>query len=160
MIAVVQRVASATVEVDGREVARIDRGLLALVGITTTDTEADARWLAGKLPALRVFEDAAGKMNLALADLTADTAQPTPGLLLVPNFTLAGDAHKGRRPSFDGARRPESAQPLFDHLVQMIRQAPGLSVQTGVFRAHMRVTLLNDGPVTLILDSRRGSVAP
>ena len=146
MRAVVQRVSAGAVEVDGREVARIARGLVALVGIEEGDSETDAAWLADKLAHLRIFEDAAGKMNLALGDVGGS-------LLLVPNFTVAGDARKGRRPSFDRAMRPEQAEPLFARLVA-IAASHGVPVQTGVFRAHMLVTLTNDGPVTIWLDSR------
>lgn len=139
----------AAVSVGGREVARISRGIVALVGIEQTDQPADRAWTADKLVHLRIFEDAAGKMNLGLTELGEGA-----GMLLVPNFTLAGDARKGRRPSFDHAMRPESAEPEFARLAADIRGlAPGLVVQTGVFRADMQVSIVNDGPVTIVLDS-------
>ena len=146
MKAVVQRVASASVEVDGRRVAEIGAGLVVLVGIEDADTETDAAWLADKVAHLRIFEDAGGKMNLSVKDTGGS-------LLLVPNFTVAGDARKGRRPSFDHAMRPERAEPLFAKLVALAG-SHGVGVQTGVFRAHMRVALVNDGPITILLNSR------
>jgi D-tyrosyl-tRNA(Tyr) deacylase len=143
--AVVQRVSSASVDVEGRRVAQIAAGLLVLVGIEDTDAETEASWLAEKLAHLRIFEDAAGKMNLSLKDTGGS-------LLLVPNFTLAGDARKGRRPSFDHAMRPEGAEPLFESVAALLRSHQ-VAIQLGVFRAHMRVTLVNDGPITIWLDS-------
>jgi D-tyrosyl-tRNA(Tyr) deacylase len=146
MRAVVQRVSSASVEVEGKPVAAIARGLLVLVGIEQTDAPRDRDWLADKLPNLRIFEDAAGKMNLSVTDIQGQ-------ILLVPNFTLAGDARKGRRPSFDNAMRPERAEPEFAGLVAAVARS-GVPVQTGIFRATMAVSLVNDGPVTILLDSR------
>lgn len=153
MRAVVQRVSSASVVVNGQSVAEIPRGILALIGIEAADQPADRAWLADKLVNLRIFEDAAGKMNLSLLDLAKTD---TPGLLLVPNFTLAGDARKGRRPSFDNAMKPELSEPEFNRLAADIRAAAGdsITIQTGIFRADMKVTLTNDGPVTIWLDSR------
>jgi D-aminoacyl-tRNA deacylase len=151
MKAVVQRVSEAAVEVDGREVAKIGPGLLVLVGIEAADTEVDRAWMADKLPNLRIFEDAAGKMNRSVLDVGG-------AILLVPNFTVAGDARKGRRPSFDNAMRPELSEPEFASLAAAVA-APGVCVETGVFRAHMRVSLVNDGPVTILLDSRRSADA-
>lgn len=150
MKAVVQRVLSASVEVEGRRVATIGRGLLVLVGLEIADTPADLPWMADKLANLRIFEDAAGKMNLSVKDLPGGVG----AILLVPNFTLAGDGRKGRRPSFDNAMRPEGAEPMFAQLAAAV-EAQGVQVQTGVFRAHMLIGLANDGPVTLILDSRK-----
>lgn len=149
MLAIVQRVSRASVEVGGAVVARIDRGLLVLVGFAVGDTAAHVTWLADKVAHLRIFEDAAGKMNLGVLDLS-----PPGAILLVPNFTLAGDASKGRRPSFDTAMRPEQAQPMLDALADAVR-ALGVTVQTGVFRAEMKVELVNDGPITMAL--RRGT---
>jgi D-tyrosyl-tRNA(Tyr) deacylase len=150
---VVQRVLSASVDVEGWRVATIGRGLLVLVGLETADTGADLSWMADKLANLRIFEDAAGKMNLSVKNLGAED---DPGsILLVPNFTLAGDARKGRRPSFDNAMRPEGAEPMFSQLAAAVR-AQGVAVQTGIFRADMQVALVNDGPVTIWLDSRSG----
>ena len=148
MRTVIQRVARARVTVEGRTVGEIGRGLLALVGCEARDTEKDAAWTAEKIAHLRVFEDPAGKMNLSVHDL----ADPDRGILLVPNFTVAGDAQKGRRPSFDHAMRPELASPLFDRVAQLTA-AQGVRVATGTFRAHMLVDLVNDGPVTLIITS-------
>ena len=149
MKAVIQRVARATVEVEGRVVASVGRGLVALVGIEEGDTGRQVAWLADKVANLRVFEDAAGKMNLSVKDLGGSGAG---GVLLVPNFTVAGDARKGRRPSFDAAMRPEGAEPMFAELARAVA-AQGVAVQTGVFRAHMMVSLVNDGPVTILLAS-------
>lgn len=146
MKAVIQRVSSASVVVDGTEVAAIGKGLMVLVGIEAADAAGDVAWLAEKLAGIRIFEDAAGKMNLSVRDVGG-------AILLVPNFTLSGDARKGRRPSFDGAMRPELAEPMFGELVAAVR-GHGVPVQTGVFRAHMRVSLVNDGPVTILLESQ------
>ncbi len=146
MRAVVQRAASASVDVDGRRVAEIGRGLLVLAGIEQADTEADAAWLADKLVHLRIFEDPAARMNLSVQDTAGS-------ILLVPNFTVAGDARKGRRPGFDNAMRPEQAEPLFGRLTELTR-THGVPVQTGIFRAHMHVALVNEGPVTIWLDSK------
>lgn len=146
MRAVVQRVSSARVVVNGEAVGEIARGLLVLVGIESVDGEAEVAWIADKAANLRIFEDGAGKMNLSVKDVAG-------GMLLVPNFTVAGDARKGRRPSFDNAMRPEQAEPMFTRIAQAVA-AQGVPVRTGVFRAHMEVTLVNDGPVTIWLDSR------
>ena len=149
MRAVVQRVTEASVTVDGTVVGQIGRGFLVLLGIAGDDSEQDVVWLAGKIAGLRVFEDAEGKMNLGLSDVGG-------AVLLVSQFTLYGDCRKGRRPSFVEAARPEAAVPLYQSMVAELR---GLSVpvETGTFQAHMDVRLLNDGPVTLLLDSRRQS---
>ncbi|MEY2727493.1 MAG: D-tyrosyl-tRNA(Tyr) deacylase [Planctomycetota bacterium] len=147
MRAVVQRVTEASVTVDGAVVGQIGRGFLVLLGITHNDSSDDALWMAGKLAGLRVFEDPDGKMNLALADVAGS-------ILLVSQFTLYGDCRKGRRPSFVEAARPEAAVPLY-HAVAAELRGLGLPVQTGTFQAHMDVRLLNDGPVTLLLDSQR-----
>lgn len=155
MRAVIQRVLKASVRVDGAVVGEIGRGLLALVGCELRDTDQDVAWMADKIANLRVFEDTAGKMNLALRDLPPGDLPsdgPAPGLLLVPNFTVAGEAQKGRRPSFDNAMRPELAGPMFERLAHAAA-AQGVRVATGVFRAHMEVALINDGPVTLVVRS-------
>lgn len=144
-----QRVSQAQVEVDGVVRGAIGPGIMALVGLVESDADAELAWCCDKLLDLRIFEDAAGKMNLSLRDV------PGAGVLLVPNFTLAGDARKGRRPSFDRAMKPERSEGMFATFVDRVRASagPGINVQTGVFRTHMRVSLLNDGPVTLILDT-------
>jgi D-tyrosyl-tRNA(Tyr) deacylase len=147
MRAVIQRVSEASVTVDGAVVGRIGRGFLVLLGITHGDTNEDVLWIAQKIAGLRVFEDADGKMNLGLADVGG-------GVLLVSQFTLYGDCRKGRRPSFVEAARPEAAVPLYEAVVAELR-GQGLVVETGTFQAHMDVRLLNDGPVTLLLDSQR-----
>jgi D-tyrosyl-tRNA(Tyr) deacylase len=145
MRALVQRVAQASVEVDGEVTAAIGQGFLVLLGITDTDGAAQATWLARKVAGLRVFEDEAGKMNLALADVRG-------AVLVVSQFTLYGDVTRGRRPSFVKAAPPRQAEPLCDLFVAELR-AQGLPVATGIFGAMMQVHLVNDGPVTLWLDT-------
>lgn len=147
MRAVIQRVSSASVEVDGSIVGTIQRGFLALVGVGRDDTDEDAAAIAAKIAGLRIFNDAAGDMNLALADVGG-------GVLAVSQFTLHGDARKGRRPSFIDAAPGEVAKPLFERVVAFLRRE-GLEVATGVFGAQMRVSLVNEGPVTVLLDSRK-----
>ncbi len=145
MRAVVQRVARAAVAVDGRSVGAIERGLLVLVGVGHDDGEPQARWLADKLAGLRVFEDDAGKMNLSVADAGG-------AVLVVSQFTLLGDCRKGRRPSFVAAARPDHAEPLVTAVAARIADA-GIPVATGEFGAHMHIDLLNDGPVTLVVET-------
>ena len=147
MKACVQRVSEARVTVDGEVVGQIGPGLLVLLGVATDDAESDAQQLAVKIAGLRIFEDDAGKMNLALADVGGS-------MLVVSQFTLLGDCRKGRRPSFTGAAGPELAETLYEVFVAAVRQL-GLPVETGRFRRHMEVSLVNDGPVTLLLDSRK-----
>ena len=147
MRCVIQKVTSAAVEVAGETVGQIGPGFMVLVGAETGDTEADARYCAEKIAGLRVFEDAAGKMNLALADAGGD-------VLLVSQFTLLADARHGRRPDFIQAARPEIAEPLCETVKALI-EGKGIRVETGRFRTHMRVSLVNDGPVTILLDSRK-----
>lgn len=130
---------------DAAASAAIDRGLLALVGFETTDVDDDRRWIADKIANLRIFEDDQGKLNLSVLDIRGS-------VLVVPNFTLAGACAKGRRPSFDRAMRPEHAVKHFATMLDELR-ATGLGVESGVFRAMMKVSLINDGPVTLWLDS-------
>ncbi len=144
MRSVVQRVSKARVVVEGEEVGGIGAGLLALVGVMDGDGDDDVAWLAHKLRTLRVFPDGAGKMNLSVGDAGG-------GLLVVSQFTLAADVGKGARPSFVGAMHPDQARPLFDRLLGAL----GEGVATGRFGAHMDVELVNDGPVTLWLDSGR-----
>ena len=147
MRAVVQRVTSASVTVAGQVIGQIGAGLLVLVGVETGDGAADVEYIASKVQNLRIFEDAAGKMNLALPDIGG-------ALLAVSQFTLLGDARGGRRPSFIAAERPPLAEALYQQVVAAWR-AQGLAVETGAFGADMAVSLVNDGPVTLLLDSRR-----
>lgn len=147
MRAVVQRVRRARVTVDGAVTGAIDGGLLVLVGAAAEDTAADADALAKKVAGLRIFRDADDKMNL-------DVAQAGGAVLAVSQFTLLGDCRKGRRPSFQSAAHPAVARPLFDHYVQATR-ALGLRCETGIFGAMMDVELLNDGPVTLLVDTTR-----
>ena len=145
MRTVIQRVSRAAVTVDGQVVGAIGRGFLVLVGVTHSDGQPEADWLARKVAGLRIFEDEAGKMNLGLADVGG-------AVLVVSQFTLYGDARKGRRPDFIQAARPEQAEPLVDYFVAQLR-GQGLPVATGRFRAMMQVELVNDGPVTLWLDT-------
>lgn len=148
MKALIQRVARASVRVEGRLQGEIGRGLLVLVGATHDDSAADAAWLARKVAGLRVFGDDAGLMNL-------DVQQAGGGVLVVPQFTLYGDARHGRRPDFTRAARPEHAEPLFEGFCAGLAAA-GVRVERGVFRAHMEVELVNDGPVTLCIESPAG----
>ncbi len=145
--AVVQRVTSAEVRVDGAVVGRVGRGLMVLIGAADDDTEADVTYLVDKIVGLRIFADDHGNMNLALADVGG-------GLLVVSQFTLLGDCRKGRRPSFAKAMAPGPAEQLYEKFVAMLRGS-GVPVETGRFRAMMEVELVNDGPVTLLLDSKR-----
>ena len=147
MRVVLQRVSSAKVVVDGETVGAIGRGWLALLGVAPTDTKSDAEWLAEKSAYLRCFPDAEGKMNLSVLDIGG-------ALLAVSQFTLYGDCSKGRRPSFVGAARPEVAEPLYQTFVDGLRSF-GIPVSCGVFGADMKVHLVNDGPVTLMMDSRK-----
>jgi len=147
--AVIQRVTEASVTTNEGVVGRIERGFLVLLGVADDDTQDDAIWIAGKIAGLRIFEDADGKMNLGLADAGGS-------VLLVSQFTLYGDCRKGKRPSFVQAARPEKANALYLS-VRAELQGQGLTVETGTFQAHMDVRLLNDGPVTLILDSRKST---
>lgn len=144
MRALIQRVSHASVTVDGRVVGQIGRGFVVLLGITHADGRAEADWLAARIAGLRVFDDDAGKMNRSLADVGG-------ALLVVSQFTLYGDARKGRRPSFTDAAAPEQAEPLVDYFVGVLRDA-GFTVATGIFGAHMDVEIHNDGPVTLLLE--------
>ena len=146
MIAVVQRVTEASVTVGGQVVGRISAGLLALVAVHETDAEADASWTAGKLTSLRVFRNGDKHFDL-------DVRQAGGSVLLVSNFTVAAETRKGRRPSFDAAAGPEKGRELFDALVDAVR-ALGVKAETGRFGADMSVALVNDGPVTVLVDSR------
>ena len=147
MIAVLQRVTSAKVEVDGRNVGAIGPGLLALVAVHATDTPADVAWAAGKIAGLRIFRNGDKHFDV-------DVKEAGGAVLLVSNFTVAAATRHGRRPSFDAAAPPDLGRQLFDALVEAVR-AEGLPVQTGVFGADMSVSLTNDGPVTVLIDSRK-----
>ena len=147
MRAVVQRVARASVTVDGTVVSSIDRGLLVLVGVATGDEEADAKWLADKVRTLRVFPDDEGVMNRSVEEAGG-------AVLAVSQFTLLGDARRGRRPSYIAAAQPEDAQRLYERVVGGLQKA-GVQTGEGVFQADMAVELVNDGPVTILLDSRK-----
>jgi len=145
MRAVIQRVISATIEVNGQIVGRIGRGLLVYLGVGKADIEQDAEFMAEKIANLRIFADDEGKMNRSVLDITGQ-------VLLVSNFTLQGDCRKGRRPGFDGAAEPAISEQLYDKTAQLI-VGKGLKVAKGVFGANMQVSSVNDGPVTFILDS-------
>ena len=144
MRALLQRVSSASVTVGDQIAGRIERGFVVLLGITHTDSEKEAVWLANKIAGLRLFDDADGKMNAALSDVGGE-------LLVISQFTLYGDARKGRRPSYSAAARPEQAEPLVDYFIEHLRGL-GFAVASGVFGADMDVEIHNDGPVTLMLE--------
>jgi D-tyrosyl-tRNA(Tyr) deacylase len=147
MKAVIQRVIRASVEIDTRVVGQIDAGMLVLLGVAKGDGEIDVQYMVEKITTLRMFNDAHGKMNVALADVGG-------AVLLVSQFTLLADLRKGRRPGFDGAAPPEAARQSYELVVEGLRRR-GMRVETGQFGAHMRILLQNDGPVTFILDSRQ-----
>ncbi len=147
MRCVIQRVRSAKVHTGSEELAAIQTGLLIFLGVEAKDGEKDAAYLAGKIANLRVFPDAGGLMNLSVADVNGE-------ILLVSEFTLLGDCKKGNRPSFTRAAGPEHANALYERLARMLKEA-GLRVQTGRFRAEMDVSLVNHGPVTILIDSRK-----
>ena len=147
MRAVVQRVTSARVRVGGRVVGEIGAGLLVFAGVEKGDGPDDIAYIAGKVNDLRIFEDATGKMNVSIGEAGG-------AALVVSQFTLCGDCRRGRRPSFDDAESPAAAKPMYDGLVSALRTL-NVKVETGEFQAHMEVELTNDGPVTILLDSRR-----
>ncbi len=147
MRVVIQRVSSAHVAIAGRVTGQIGRGLLVFVGIEPADTAADGEWLAQKLVKLRIFPDDAGQMNKSVADCGG-------GILLISQFTLHASTAKGTRPSFNAAARPEHAQPLYGQFIDQLSAALGCPVQTGEFGAMMDVSLVNEGPVTLLIDSK------
>lgn len=148
MKAVIQRVTSASVEVDGQVVGEIRHGLMVLLGVTKGDAESDIRYLIDKIRSLRIFSDEQGKMNRSLVDVGG-------AVLLVSQFTLLGRTANGRRPSFDDAAPPELAKRLYEQVATGLRES-GTVVETGIFAAHMKVALVNDGPVTFVLDSQEG----
>lgn len=149
MKALLQRVTGASVSIEGEEVGRIDRGLVVFLGVAAGDTEKDAQYLAQKIAGLRIFADKEGKFNLSALDVRGE-------LLLVSQFTLMADTRKGRRPSFTSAAPPAQADKLFSYFVTQVK-ATGLKVATGRFQAYMQVGIQNDGPVTILLDSREKS---
>ena len=148
MRCVVQRVSRASVTVEGKTTGEVEKGYMVLVGVEQGDGEADMRYCAEKVAGLRVFEDGEGKMNLSVKDVGG-------AVLAVSQFTLLGDARHGRRPSFSNAARSEEANALYEDFCQALRAA-GIRVETGVFQTHMEVSLVNDGPVTILLNSRKG----
>jgi len=147
MRAVVQRVTEAKVSVGGKVVGEIGPGLLVLLGVARDDSSGDADYLAGKIANLRIFDDEMGRMNRSLLEVSG-------GMLVVSQFTLYGDVRRGRRPSYAEAAEPLKANSLYEHFVNRVR-GDGIKVETGVFQAMMQVSLTNDGPVTILLDSRR-----
>jgi D-tyrosyl-tRNA(Tyr) deacylase len=147
MRAVIQRVKESSVAIDGQTVGRSQQGLMVLIGVEEGDTDKDLAYMADKVPNLRIFEDENGKMNRSLMDMGGQ-------ILAISQFTLLGDARTGRRPSFTAAARPDTAVPMYEALVEKWRSL-GIHVETGVFGADMQVSLINDGPVTILLDSRR-----
>jgi len=147
MRAVVQRVTRAQVTVNGEVAGRIGRGLVVLLGVGNADTESDAGYMADKIIGLRIFEDENGKMNLAVSDIRG-------GILVVSQFTLYGDVRRGKRPSFDAAAPPKRARELYEYFVKRLR-ATGIACETGRFQEMMQVELVNDGPVTVLLDSAK-----
>ena len=150
MIACIQRSAGADVIANGVPTGKIEKGLVILLGVRVGDSEADGDWLAKKCAGLRIFEDDDGKMNLSLKDVGGSA-------LVVTNFTLCGSCIKGRRPSFDGAERPEKALPLSEKFIEALRNE-GIHVETGVFGADMKLSLVNDGPVTVLIDTADAAV--
>lgn len=161
MRAVIQRVSSASVTVAGDMIARIDQGMLVLLGVRGGDTPEDAAWLAQKIARLRIFEDTAGKMNLAISELnrpassaaSSPASDTAPRILVVSQFTLFASTRKGTRPSFNDAAKPDEAIPLYETFVRLLGTESGCGVATGRFGAMMDVALVNDGPVTLVIDS-------
>jgi D-tyrosyl-tRNA(Tyr) deacylase len=147
MIAVIQRVSHASVEAGGKQISRIGPGLLILLGVSADDGPSEAAWLAGKISRLRIFSDAEGKMNLSVLDLGLEA-------MVVSQFTLFGDASQGNRPSYTQAARPEKAIPFYEDFCRQLESCLGREVKKGIFGADMKISLLNDGPVTLMLDTQ------
>jgi D-aminoacyl-tRNA deacylase len=148
MIAVIQRTKNASVSIAGQLKGQIAEGLLILLGITHQDTQEDAEWLASKIVNMRIFGDTEGKMNLSVLDIAGN-------LLIISQFTLFANTQKGNRPSFTEAAKPDVAVPLYEFFIKTTEQKLGRKVETGEFGAAMQVTLLNDGPVTIIIDSKK-----
>ncbi|MGB9710716.1 MAG: D-aminoacyl-tRNA deacylase [Thermodesulfovibrio sp.] len=146
MIALLQRVSKASIEVEGKKVSEIGKGIVVFIGIQKQDSEKDAQYLANKIINLRIFEDSEGKMNLSVKDISGE-------IMVVSEFTLAGDCKKGLRPSFDRAMPPLEAQKLYNQFIDFLKNT-GISVKTGVFKSYMHVYLVNEGPVTFILNTR------
>lgn len=146
MRAVIQRVKYSSVSVDGEVIGKIDKGLMVLLGVTHTDGEKEINWLANKIKDLRIFEDSEGKMNLGLEDIKGE-------LLVISQFTLYGNCIKGRRPGFTDAAKPDLAEPLYEKFLEKCRSF-GIKTECGKFGADMKVELLNDGPVTLVIDTK------
>ncbi|PKL78542.1 MAG: D-tyrosyl-tRNA(Tyr) deacylase [Ignavibacteriae bacterium HGW-Ignavibacteriae-4] len=142
---IIQRVSEASVKVDERIVGRINNGLLVLLGVKELDTEVEINWLVNKLLNLRIFNDSENKMNLSVTDISGD-------ILVVPNFTLYADCKKGYRPSFINAAKPDISEPLFDNFVKKLKTESNLKIETGIFGADMKVSLVNDGPVTIEIE--------
>lgn len=151
MIAVIQRASSAQLHISEKLHASIGNGFVILLGIHVDDTSADVNYLVGKIHGLRIFSDAEGKMNLALAQVNGD-------ILLVSQFTLYADTRKGNRPSYIAAARPEQAIPLYEQMIHQLSEMTGGPIQTGIFGADMQVSLCNDGPVTIIIDSKNPAI--
>lgn len=147
MIAVIQRVSEASVKIDGNVKGKIELGFLVLLGITHTDTQEDVQWLSKKIVGLRVFGDEEGKMNLDLQAISGN-------ILLISQFTLHASTKKGNRPSFIEAARPEVAIPLYEKMITQLSQDLGKTIETGEFGADMKVLLVNDGPVTIVIDTK------
>ncbi|QTA38744.1 D-tyrosyl-tRNA(Tyr) deacylase [Thermosipho ferrireducens] len=147
MRAVIQRVKKASVEIDGKVVGSINKGLVVLLGVGKDDTDSDMNYLAEKIVNLRIFDDSEGKMNLSLKDVGGE-------MLIVSQFTLYGDCRRGRRPSYSNSAPPDYAKKMYEMFIDKIRKM-GLKVETGVFGEYMQVSLINDGPVTLLLDSKK-----
>jgi D-aminoacyl-tRNA deacylase len=145
--AVVQRVTSSSVEVEGEIVGKINRGLLVLLGIGEEDSQKDLDYISDKVAGLRIFEDANDKMNLSVKDIRGE-------ILVISQFTLYGDARKGKRPSFSSSAKPDIAEKLYKEFIQRVKDF-GIHTQEGIFGAHMKVSLVNDGPVTILLDSKK-----
>ncbi len=148
MRVVIQRVSRASVSIEGKTHGEISSGLLVLVGFEPNDSESDLQWMARKIAALRIFNDEKGLMNFSVKDIQG-------GVLVISQFTLFASYRKGNRPSFIGAAKPEIAVPLYEHFLKIMKQELGSEIQCGVFGAEMKIELLNDGPVTIVMDSKQ-----